>query len=185
MEASTRPSRALLTEIALAEDCNGGMGNCVQPSSRPAAGRQPARRDGAISDCQLLADFVSQRNIKVFEVLVWRHGTMVLSLCQRILHNTHAAEDAFQATFLIFARKAAAIGKREAVSSWLFKVAYRVALRMRGKEARRPVHEATAEELPAREAPDDVLWHDLRLVLDPGNQALPKKAARVPVGAPP
>ena len=61
------------------------------------------------SDAQLLDDFVARRDDASFEVLVWRHGALVLSLCQRILHDVHEAEDAFQATFLVFARKAGSI----------------------------------------------------------------------------
>src|SRR5947209_19727870 len=81
------------------------------------------RRSGCtLTDAQLLEDFVARRDERSFEVLVWRHGTMVLSLRQRVLHDTHAAEDAFQATFLVFARKASSIGKREAIGSWLYKI---------------------------------------------------------------
>ena len=89
-----------------------------------------------LTDSHLLDDFVSLADEAAFEVLVWRHGTMVLSLCQRILHDAHDAEDAFQATFLVFARKAGSIGKGEAVGTRLYKVAYRVALRLHAKNAR-------------------------------------------------
>src|SRR5438093_12296596 len=86
--------------------------------------RLVGRKSGCtLTDAQLLEAFVTRRDEASFEVLVWRHGTMVLSLCQRVLRDSHEAEDAFQATFLVFARKAAAIGKREAVGSWLYKVA--------------------------------------------------------------
>src|SRR5438132_7450350 len=90
----------------------------------------------ALSDAHLLEKFVTARDRASFEVLVWRHGTMVLSLCQRILRDSHDAEDAFQAVFLILAKKAGSIGKRQAVGSWLYKVAYRVALRVRSRKAR-------------------------------------------------
>ena len=83
-----------------------------------------SRGGGAgVADRQLLEDFVQRRDERAFEVLVWRHGAMVLSLCQRVLQDSHAAEDAFQATFLVFARKASSIGRGEAVGSWLYKVA--------------------------------------------------------------
>src|SRR5437773_2441467 len=87
----------------------------------------------ALSDTQLLENFVSRRDEPSFEVLVWRHGAMVLGLCQRVLRDSHDAEDAFQAAFLVFARKAGSIGKRESVGSWLYKVAYRIALRIRAR----------------------------------------------------
>jgi RNA polymerase sigma factor (sigma-70 family) len=134
----------------------------------------------ALSDSQLLDDFVNRRDERSFEVLVWRHGTMVLGLCQRVLHDSHAAEDAFQATFLVFARKAGAISKREALGSWLYKTAYRVALRLRAKAAQRSAREEPANDLPAREAADDVLWRDLRPVLDEEINRLPEKY-RVPL----
>src|SRR5262249_30747917 len=96
---------------------------------------------------------------------------------------------AFQATFLVFARKAGSIGKREAVGSWLYKVAYRVALRLRAKTARWPAPPPcpapaqqfanALDELPAAKAADDVLWHDLRPVLDEEIDRLPEKF-RVP-----
>src|SRR5437764_15464978 len=86
------------------------------------------RGAGGLSDAQLLERFVRARDEAAFEVLVWRHGGMVLSVCRRLLHREQDAEDAFQATFLTLARKAASIGKREALGSWLYKVAYRVSL---------------------------------------------------------
>ena len=63
---------------------------------------------------------------------------MVLNLCRRLLHDEHHAEDAFQATFLVLVRKAGSIGKRQSVGSWLCKVAYRVAHRLRTRLAKLP-----------------------------------------------
>src|SRR6266852_9688970 len=83
---------------------------------------------GSLSDAQLLERFLNHRDEAAFEVLVWRHGAMVLSLCRRVLRHEQDAEDAFQATFLTLVRKAHSIGKRRAVASWLYKVAFRIAL---------------------------------------------------------
>src|SRR5438093_12607790 len=83
---------------------------------------------GRPSDAELLERFAVARDQAAFEVLVWRHGPMVLNLCRRMLRHEHDAEDAFQATFLTLVRKAGSIVKHEAVGSWLYKVAYRVAL---------------------------------------------------------
>jgi RNA polymerase sigma factor (sigma-70 family) len=127
-----------------------------------------------LSDGQLLEAFISRGDQASFEVLVWRHATMVLSLCQRILRDSHAAEDGFQATFLVLARKAGSIGKRDAVASWLYKVAYRAALRLRTR-ARHEVREEVVEELPARELIDDSAWRDLRPMLDEEIAGLPEK----------
>jgi RNA polymerase sigma factor (sigma-70 family) len=128
-----------------------------------------------LTDAQLLDNFVSRRDEASFEVLVWRHGTMVLNLAHRVLRDPHEAEDAFQAAFLVFARRAGSIGNREAVGSWLYKVAYRVALRARARAARRRGREEPADELPARASADEVLWRDLRPVLDQEIDRLPEK----------
>jgi RNA polymerase sigma factor (sigma-70 family) len=136
--------------------------------------RLMGRRSGStLTDDQLLQDFVERRDEASFEVLVWRHATMVLNLCQRVLRDAHEAEDAFQATFLVFARKAGSIGKREALAGWLYKVAYRVALRVRTKTRRGD--QAPLDELAARDNADDLVWRDLRPVLDEEIDHLPEK----------
>src|SRR3984957_4446675 len=84
-----------------------------------------------VSAGPLLERFLPRRDEIAFEMLVWRHGSMVLNVCRRVLRDAHEAEDAFQATFLVFSRKLGSIGKGESVGSWLYKVAYRVALRAR------------------------------------------------------
>src|SRR5690242_14629184 len=89
------------------------------------------------SDSQLLARFVATRDEVSFATLVRRHGPMVLGVCERILRNAHDAEDAFQATFLILARKAGSVVKRESLGSWLHQVAYRTALEASAANARR------------------------------------------------
>ncbi|SIO28293.1 RNA polymerase sigma factor, sigma-70 family [Singulisphaera sp. GP187] len=83
----------------------------------------------ALPDDQLLARFVTARDEAAFEALVARHGPMVLALCHAILKDEHAAEDAFQATFLVFARKAGSLWAHDSLGGWLHRVAYRIALR--------------------------------------------------------
>src|SRR5919109_1027029 len=95
----------------------------------------------AVSDGELLDRFVSARDQAAFELLLWRHARLVLGVCQRVLGNIEDAEDAFQATALILARRAARIRKREAVASWLYKVAFRTALMLRERRTRRKLHE--------------------------------------------
>jgi RNA polymerase sigma factor (sigma-70 family) len=133
-----------------------------------------------VSDAQLLERFLGHCDELAFEMLVWRHGSMVLNVCRRVLRDANDAEDAFQATFLIFVRKLGSIGKREAVGSWLYKVAYRVALRARQRAAlRRTETLADWEQLPGHRAFDDpaqrALWKDLRPVLDEEVNRLPEK----------
>jgi RNA polymerase sigma-70 factor (ECF subfamily) len=81
-----------------------------------------------LTDGQLLGQFVARRDEAAFGALVRRHGPMVFGVCRRILRHAQDAEDAFQATFLVLARKASRVANREAVGSWLYGVAYRAAL---------------------------------------------------------
>ena len=89
------------------------------------------RRDGELLDRFLLGDE------EAFAALVQRHGPVVLGVCQRLLADAHEAEDAFQATFLVLARKAGSIRKQSSVGSWLYGVAYRIAQKAKARAARR------------------------------------------------
>ena len=78
---------------------------------------------GGMTDVQLLDEFASGDNESAgmaFEVIVGRHGPMVLRVCRGVLHDTHAAEDAFQATFLVLAQGAATSirGASEQLAPW-------------------------------------------------------------------
>src|SRR5687768_731375 len=86
----------------------------------PAAGADPP------SDADLLARFVRSRDEAAFELLLWRHADLVLSVCRRMVRDDHLAEDAFQATFLILARKASSVRRAGSVAAWLHRVARRV-----------------------------------------------------------
>jgi RNA polymerase sigma factor (sigma-70 family) len=130
---------------------------------------------GTLTDGQLLERFVAGRDEAAFELLVWRHGPMVLSVCRRLLPCEQDAEDAFQAAFFVLARKAASITRRGGVSGWLYRVAYRVALRARAGAARRARHEQTGADLDTAEAPADAPRSDLRPVLDEEINRLPEK----------
>src|SRR5262249_42322201 len=91
----------------------------------------------AAPDDQFLADYVARHDEAAFAALVGRHGPMVLNLCRRVLHDSHAAEDVFQATFLVLAERAAAIRRRTSLAGWLHGVAYRLAVRAKRQRARR------------------------------------------------
>src|SRR5438093_12490557 len=85
------------------------------------------------SDRELLARYVAAGDHDAFAALVDRHGPLVRGICRRLLGDAHLADDAFQATFLLLARKAGSLANADAVGSWLFGVARRVSL-----AARRP-----------------------------------------------
>jgi RNA polymerase sigma factor (sigma-70 family) len=131
--------------------------------------------DGGLSDSQLLERFVSRRDEAAFEVLVWRHGAMVLGVCRRLLRHDQDAEDAFQATFLALVRQAGSIRRREAVAAWLYRVAYRVALEARALAAAQAQREQPCPDLPAPDASNELVWRDLRPVLDEEVNSLPEK----------
>src|SRR6266404_262861 len=80
------------------------------------------------TDSELLERFGACRAEDAFAALVQRHGSLVWNVCRNVLHHDHDAEDAFQATFLVLARNAGTIRKREALASWLHGVAFRSAM---------------------------------------------------------
>jgi len=125
------------------------------------------------TDGQLLTRFVGTRDEASFAALVRRHGPMVLGVCRRVLHDFHDAEDAFQATFLVLARKAASVVKRESVSCWLFGTAYRTAMEARTTSARRQARERPMRHMPHPEvAPAEAA--DWRPILDRELNLLPR-----------
>src|SRR5262245_44365326 len=133
----------------------------------------------ALADAELLERFVSRRDEAAFSALLERHGPMVWGVCRRLLRDSHRAEDAFQATFLVLVRKAGAIGQRERLANWLYGVAVRVALRARVQVAQRQERERALPEVPAVTA-DTTPQFDLNAVLDEAVQRLPARY-RLPV----
>jgi RNA polymerase sigma factor (sigma-70 family) len=146
----------------------------------PGLRRTALLRDGGgLTDGQLLEAFAVRRDEAAFEALVRRHGAMVLGVCRRVLRNGHDAEDAFQATFLVLARKAASVRQRELVGNWLYGAAYRAALEARA--ATRRAKETSVRDLPEPRAADaEDGWRELRPLLDKELNRLPDKY-RVPV----
>jgi RNA polymerase sigma factor (sigma-70 family) len=128
-----------------------------------------------LSDGQLLERFLALRDAAALEALVRRHGPMVLGVCRRVLHDYHEAEDAFQATFLVLARRAASIWPPEKVGNWLYGVAYQTARKARAVRAKRRVREVAASDAPEPEAASDVPRADLAELLDHELSRLPDK----------
>ena len=157
------------------------MATQLLPPVNPAARRRTSLHIlHNFSDAQLLERFAARHSEGAFTVLVERHGPLVQSVCRRILNDAHDAEDAFQATFLILARKANTIQKHQSLASWLYKVAYRVALRARADISRRRTQEKEAVQTTPPPTPTEATQRELGQVLDEEVQRLPEKY-RAPV----
>ena len=123
-----------------------GQVNSVLRLIRTLAETEATRK---IADGELLRRFLSERDEASFKALVRRHGALVFRICMRVLCNEQDAEDAFQATFLVLARKAGAVQRRGSVGSWLFGVAYRVSSDLRKNTTRRRIRERQLKEKPS------------------------------------
>jgi RNA polymerase sigma factor (sigma-70 family) len=126
------------------------------------------------SDGHLLRRYVVHRDQAAFAALVRRHGPMVLGLCRRITAHPHDAEDAFQATFLVLIRKAAAIRQPETIGNWLYGVAHRTARASRRRRSVRSVRETPWPGVPEPAAPVATADLDLAIV-DEELRRLPDK----------
>jgi RNA polymerase sigma factor (sigma-70 family) len=124
------------------------------------------------ADRDLLRAFADRADHAAFAELVRRHGGLVLGVCQRVLAGPDA-DDAFQATFLVLARKAGSVRRPEALGNWLYGVAVRCARRAKARAAKRQAREQPVTEWPAREA--EAEWRDIRPVLDEELARLPDK----------
>lgn len=141
-----------------------------------------AHGPGGPTDAELLQRFVAQHDHAAFELLVWRHGAMVLQTCRRLLARHEDAEDAFQATFLALVRRAKSIKRGQVVAGWLHTVACRVALRARAAAARRADRERQATAAINGHKPaidsngfDPVVWAEVRNLVDQELSRLPTK----------
>jgi RNA polymerase sigma factor (sigma-70 family) len=126
-----------------------------------------SERAAALPNGELLARFVKHHDEGAFGALIHRYGALVLSVCRRTLYDPSDAEDAFQATFLVLARKAGSIRHPEALASWLHGVAFRAARKLR--MARQLREQKTVPLIEVAE-PDttaaDVTWQEVQNVLD-------------------
>jgi RNA polymerase sigma factor (sigma-70 family) len=128
-----------------------------------------------LTDAQLLRRFAAGREESALAALMQRHGRLVWGVCRHLLPREQDAEDAFQATFLVLARRAGSIRKHEAVGSFLYGVAYRVAMKARQGARQRQARERQAPARSQEQAPSDLAWRELQAVLDEELQHLPEK----------
>jgi RNA polymerase sigma factor (sigma-70 family) len=126
-----------------------------------------------LSDTQLLSRFATRRDEVAFAEIMARHGPMVLAVCRGVLRDPVDAEDAFQATFLVLARKAGSAWVEGQLGGWLHKVAYRIAVRAGADVTRRRVVERRVAELGVLEYSHDEIDDELR-------PALHEELARLP-----
>ena len=151
-------------------------------------GHDAKKPSGELADEDLVDRFLRGAETgsdDAFRVLVERHGPMVLGICRLVLDQEVDAEDAFQMTFLILARKVASIRNRAILAAWLHEVAYRTAVKVRLSMVRRRLLERqSVSMLPSPLVPDrqhrDAAWNELRPVLHDEVRRLPDKY-RIPV----
>jgi RNA polymerase sigma factor (sigma-70 family) len=124
-------------------------------------------------DAVLLNRFVTANDREAFELLIARHGPMVLGTARRLVDNTHDAEDVFQAVFLSLARLAKSIRQGRALPAWLHKTTCRVAAKLR---ANRPVQSApTPERYEHCDPGAGLVWREVCQALDEELQRLPER----------
>ena len=142
-----------------------------------------ARPVAGVSDGQLLARFNARRDELAeiaFTALVRRHGPMVLRVCRQVLGDWHTADDAFQATFLILARRAGSIRRPDLLGHWLYGVASRTARTARVRNERKRRREAIeGEDMSARPI-DDAHRPEVSLVAREELEALHEEVCRLP-----
>jgi RNA polymerase sigma factor (sigma-70 family) len=134
-----------------------------------------ARRDLELPDRDLLERFAAHQDEGAFTALLQRHGPMVMGVCQSVLHNVHDAEDVFQAAFLVLARKAGTIHRRDTVAGWLHRVAYHLAVKAQAHAVRRRGWEKRAATMPVVDPVLDLSLRELRRVLIEEIQQLPEE----------
>ena len=140
---------------------------------------------GDVPDGALLERFVADRDQPAFTgFLVARHERLVRGICQGVLGDSHTAEDAFQTTFMVLARKASMLDKHRSLASWLYKVAYHLALRFRavaGRQRRCETHAARVRAAQGgQDGTADIEKQEIHQALREEVQRLPEKY-RVPL----
>ena len=126
-------------------------------------------------DADLVRAFAEDRDSAAFAEVVRRHGPMVLGVCRRVLGDSLDADDAFQATFLVFIRRAGTLRQADRLAGWLHQVALRTARKLRAMRAARRGREVPLVDVPAGESTADFVWRELRPIFDEELSRLPDR----------
>ncbi len=129
----------------------------------------------ALYDAQLLEAFLTSRSEAAFTAILRRHGPMVFAVCKRFLHDHHDAEDAFQAVFLVLAKRADTIRPAAQLANWLYGVAFKTASKTRLFLGKRRARERNNASLPEHSNFDRQVWSDFWLLFDQELNRLPDK----------
>src|SRR5258708_19066663 len=143
---------------------------------RQLVGPRPDSR----TDRELLHSFLAGREEASFGLLIQRHAPLVWGVCRRALRHEQDAEDAFQAAFLILAKKAASIRNTETVGGWLQGVACRTAMNAKRGRIRRVQREQCAQPRPVEQPDPEAMLRQMQVRLDEEVSRLPEKY-RAPV----
>jgi len=127
------------------------------------------------TDAELLRRFAAHADETAFALLVQRHRGLVMTVCRNVLRQEQDAEDAFQATFLILARKVASIRERECIASWLHGVAYRTAGNARRHGMRRRKYEMQSRVSEGLSPLSEASFREWQAILDEEVRRLPEK----------
>jgi RNA polymerase sigma factor (sigma-70 family) len=137
--------------------------------------------DSDLTDRELLRRFVQLQDAEAFEMLVGRHAALVHGVCRRVLRHEQDAEDAFQATFLVLAKKARAVRWRDSAGAWLYEVAHRLSFKARAAAVRRRAREGRVAGPPdAAPAAAEATWRETQAILEQELRRMPEKY-RAPV----
>jgi RNA polymerase sigma factor (sigma-70 family) len=150
---------------------SGQLGQLIQ-HLRSYLGAQSAQ---ASTDGELLQRFAANGDQQAYAALVERYAPLVVGVCRRVLQDEHAAEDAFQATFLVLWRKASSLDGRGSIANWLYTVAYHLALKAKIRADQRRAHERQVPAMPDIETQNEPIWNELRPLLDEELERLPPK----------
>jgi RNA polymerase sigma factor (sigma-70 family) len=128
-----------------------------------------------LSDRDLLERFAGRHDEAAFAALVQRRGPLVLQVCRRLLRQEQDAEDVFQATFLVLAKKAGAVRWSDSIAPWLYGVACRLALKARAEAVRRRRQERQAATERIATRPEDLSWREAAAILEEELGRLPER----------